>query len=75
MIERMKAALRLIGYSGHSNSPRFGEKAQIARWGLGEDILPPGIKLDDHRLREYGTSALRGFSLEDSGDRGQNQGE
>jgi hypothetical protein len=37
---RMEEALRRIGYSRHSNLPRIGPKAQIARWGLGEDELP-----------------------------------
>jgi hypothetical protein len=68
----MADALRLIGYSAHSGKPRFGEKAQLARWGLGEDVLPPGIKMTDVRLGQYGTSALRGFSQETE-DRSQNQ--
>lgn len=38
----MEQALRLIGYSAHSESPRLGEKAQLARWGLDEDTLPKG---------------------------------
>lgn len=38
--ERMEEALKRIGYSRHTGSPRFGDKAQIARWGLGEGELP-----------------------------------
>lgn len=38
--ERMEAALRSLGYSAHSGSPRIGPKAQVARWGLGEDVCP-----------------------------------
>ena len=38
--KQMESALRLIGYSHHSGLPRFGPKAQIARWGLGEDDFP-----------------------------------
>ena len=37
---RMERALRAIGYSAHSGSPRIGPKAQVARWGLGEDVCP-----------------------------------
>lgn len=40
-IARMEEALMRIGYSRHHYQPRFGPKAQIARWGLGEDELPP----------------------------------
>lgn len=40
-IQRMKRALYEIGYSAHTHSPRFGEKAQVARWGLGQDNHPP----------------------------------
>jgi len=36
----MEQALRLIGYSLHTGSPRVGPKAQCARWGLGEDVYP-----------------------------------
>jgi len=36
----MEAALRLLGYGQHTHKARFGPKAQIARWGLGEDELP-----------------------------------
>lgn len=39
-LKRMKAALRQIGYSAHSGRPRMGPKAQVARWGLGEDTHP-----------------------------------
>lgn len=38
--DRMEEALRMIGYSRHTSSPRKGPKAQIARWGLGDDELP-----------------------------------
>ena len=38
--KRMKEALKLIGFSGHTRSPRFGPKAQVARWGLGKDQFP-----------------------------------
>lgn len=37
---RMEKALRMLGYSAHSGSPRIGPKAQVARWGLMEDVLP-----------------------------------
>lgn len=36
----MTQALRLIGYSNHTGNKRFGPKAQLARWGLGEDDFP-----------------------------------
>lgn len=39
-MERMEKALRMLGYSAHSGSPRIGPKAQVARWGLCEDVLP-----------------------------------
>ena len=38
----MEAALRAIGWSAHTGNPRFGPKAQLARWGLGLDELPEG---------------------------------
>jgi hypothetical protein len=38
--KQMEAALRILGYSQKTGKPRFGPKAQIARWGLGEDSLP-----------------------------------
>lgn len=36
----MEEALKAIGYSKHTNSPRKGPKAQMARWGLGQDDKP-----------------------------------
>jgi hypothetical protein len=38
--KQMEKALRIIGYSYHTNSKRKGPKAQCARWGLGEDDYP-----------------------------------
>lgn len=42
--KNMEKALRIIGYSAHSGLPRHGPKAQVARWGLGEDNYPEGYK-------------------------------
>lgn len=42
-LHRLRLALKMIGYSKHTGSPRFGTKAQVARWGLmDEDELPSG---------------------------------
>jgi len=44
-LARAKHALHMIGYSKHSGSPRFGTKAQVARWGLGHtEDLPEGYE-------------------------------
>jgi len=43
----MQKALHILGWSAHTGRPRFGPKAQLARWGLGLDDLP-----DDRRIRE-----------------------
>jgi len=45
--ERMRKALRILGWSAHTGRPRFGPKAQLARWALGQDELP-----DDRRVRD-----------------------
>ena len=45
--ERMRKALRILGWSAHTGRPRFGPKAQLARWALGEDEFP-----DNRRVRE-----------------------
>jgi hypothetical protein len=45
--ERMRKALRLLGWSAHTGRPRFGPKAQLARWALGQDEFP-----DDRRVRD-----------------------
>lgn len=58
-MERMEKALRMLGYSAHSKSPRIGPKAQVARWGLCEDVLP---ETDDKELGEP-RSASRGGTL------------
>ena len=45
--ERMHKVLRMLGWSAHTGRPRFGPKAQLARWALGQDDLP-----DDRRVRD-----------------------
>jgi hypothetical protein len=47
--ERMRKALRLLGWSAHTGRPRFGPKAQVARWGLGADELPDDPRVFDGR--------------------------
>jgi hypothetical protein len=41
---RMRKALRMLGWSAHSGSPRFGPKAQLARWALGQDERPADLR-------------------------------
>jgi hypothetical protein len=46
-VARMRRALRILGWSAHTGRPRFGPKAQLARWALGQDTFP-----DDQRVRD-----------------------
>ena len=45
----MRRALRMLGWSAHTGRPRFGPKAQVARWGIGVDELPDDPRVFDGR--------------------------
>jgi hypothetical protein len=46
-VERMREALRILGWSAHTGMPRFGPKAQLARWALGADEWPADVPVRD----------------------------
>jgi hypothetical protein len=56
-VPRLLQALRMIGYSAHTGLPRFGDKAQAARWGLGEDSLPENYAAIVYPLPSLGPCA------------------
>jgi hypothetical protein len=61
-VTRMRTALRMLGWSAHSGSPRIGPKAAIARWGLGLGPLPEGEA--SHALVSAATTMRLGLEVE-----------